>query len=242
MASAKLTLDERRGLGVDGPASRGYNQYCGLAAALDLVGRRWTLLIIRELMLRPRRFGELQAALGGLGTNLLADRLQELQQAGLITHEPVNGGRRQQYVLTETGEELRESVLALARWGLKHLWPQPAQGDTVRSDWAALAVEALVQNGKLDSNITEEYEFRVDVDVFHLSVEAGSVQVHVGPAERPAMVLSSDAVTFVQLGARSVDPLSAMTDGRVTVEGDMGAVLRCCALLGMASPLPVGSS
>src|SRR5688572_32363812 len=94
---------------------RNYGQYCGLASALDVVGERWTLLIIRELLLGPRRYGELLAELPGIGTNLLAERLKSLVEMGVLT-KPVS--RDQGYELTELGRQLREPVLMLARWGM----------------------------------------------------------------------------------------------------------------------------
>src|SRR5215208_3219659 len=93
---------------------RTYNQYCGLAAALDVLGERWTMLIIRELLIRPRRYRDLQADLPGIGTNLLAERLKFLVDEGLVRQRDLSGGsKRQVYEITEVGEELRPVVLGL---------------------------------------------------------------------------------------------------------------------------------
>src|SRR5271167_1332823 len=94
-------------------ARRTYNQYCGLAAALDILGERWTLLIIRELLVRPRRYRDLLADLPGIGTNLLADRLKFLTDQGLVRQRDIAGGKRQVYELTESGQKLRPVVLDL---------------------------------------------------------------------------------------------------------------------------------
>ncbi|WP_309239820.1 helix-turn-helix domain-containing protein [Actinomadura sp. J1-007] len=94
-----------------------YGQYCGLAGALDLVGERWTLLIVRELLVGPCRYNQLQSNLPGIGTNLLAERLRFLTEAGLVRQRGREGSKVRLYELTEQGEGLREPVLALARWG-----------------------------------------------------------------------------------------------------------------------------
>ncbi|HXI86145.1 MAG TPA: helix-turn-helix domain-containing protein [Parvularculaceae bacterium] len=104
--------------------SRTYNQDCVLAYALDLLGERWTLLIIRELFLGPRRFGDLHAALPGLGTNLLSKRLKELEEADLII-APLASEARGLYRLSETGEELRPAVHALVFWSIHYFMDRP---------------------------------------------------------------------------------------------------------------------
>lgn len=131
--------------------SRTYNQDCVLAYALDLLGERWTLLILRELFLGPRRFGDLHAALPGLGTNLLSKRLKELEEAGLVASA---GGSeaRGQYRLTETGEELRPSVHALMFWSIEYFMNRPdpsppkdcIHSNDLQPDSVALAIELFV--------------------------------------------------------------------------------------------------
>src|SRR5436305_5264922 len=101
---------------------RSYNQYCGLAAALDMLGERWTLLIVRELLVRPCRYRDLLANLPGIGTNLLAERLKFLTDNGIVQQRDVGGrSKRQVYELTNAGQALRPVVLSLARWGLEHV-------------------------------------------------------------------------------------------------------------------------
>ena len=107
---------------------RSYGQLCALAEALDLIGERWTLLVVRELLIGPARFSDIEDHLAGVGPNLLSARLRMLVDAGLVTSEPVPGdGRGRQYRLTEFGETLREPVLALARWGLTLMARQPGR-------------------------------------------------------------------------------------------------------------------
>lgn len=126
--------------------ARTYNQGCVLAYALDLLGERWTLLIVRELYLGPQRFGDLHAALPGIGTNLLSKRLKELEDAGLIVS---SGEIRGRYRLTDQGEDLRPAVHEIMFWSIKYFLaqedPSPPRdcilSNDLRPDSTALAVE-----------------------------------------------------------------------------------------------------
>jgi DNA-binding HxlR family transcriptional regulator len=212
---------------------RNYGQYCGLAAALDLIGERWTLLIIRELLAGPCRYNLLMANLPGIGTNLLADRLKFLTQAGIIRQRSQAGSKLRTYELTEQGETLRESVLALARWGLGTL-DAPAAGEIVRPRWAALAIEAMVEPAAAGPD--EEYEFRIDDEVFHVTVLGGQVSVGHGKADSaPALVLTTDSMTFVKIGAGLLNPLEATLTNRLAMDGNEEAIIRCSRLLGLVA-------
>ncbi len=131
--------------------SRTYNQECVLAYALDLLGERWTLLIIRELFLGPRRFGDLHAALPGLGTNLLSKRLKELEEAGLIVGHGA-AETRSAYRLSEAGEDLRPAVHAMMLWSIEYFMARPEPSapracifsNDLQPDSVALAVELFV--------------------------------------------------------------------------------------------------
>lgn len=210
---------------------RNYSQYCGLAAALDLIGERWTLLIIRELLTGPCRYKVLLANLPGIGTNLLADRLKFLSQAGIVRQRPQEGSKLRTYELTEQGHGLRESVLALARWGLGTL-DEPAPGEIVRPRWAALAIEAMVALGAAGPD--EQYEFRIDDEVFHVAVHGGEVSVGHGKATgEPSLILTTDSLTFVKIGAGLLNPLEATLTNRLAMDGNEDAIIRCSRLLGL---------
>lgn len=201
---------------------RNYHQFCALARALDLVGERWTLLLVRELLLGPRRYGELLEALPGMGTNLLAARLETLVAQGLCERD----GRS--YLLTDRGRALEEPVLALARWGMAAL-EEPDEADRMRPDWyavAMLAAHSPTGNAAPD----ERYEFSVDTSVFHLEVADGRARARRGPADEPAFRLRADLPTFLAVltGAR---PLSA-----ASVEGDSRAARRWLAAFALPSP------
>ena len=128
-----------------------YGQFCGLARALDHVGDRWTLLVIRELLLEDRTYSELHQALDGVPTNLLAERLRQLEDDGLLTrHADPQDGRRARYSLTPQGQAIEPALLALIRWGAQ--WMRTGPGDD-RFDprWAALALRALLEGRTTDA-------------------------------------------------------------------------------------------
>jgi DNA-binding HxlR family transcriptional regulator len=130
---------------------RSYAEYCAAAKSLDVVGDRWTLLIVRELLLRGAcRYTDLRHGLPGIATNLLADRLRELEQAGVIVREdappPIASTL---FRLTPRGEELRPVLEALIRWGVP-LMTQPQPGDAVRSHWLAWALQLMLTDREPD--------------------------------------------------------------------------------------------
>lgn len=221
-------------------SKRTYQQYCGLASGLDIVGERWTLLIVRELLMGPARYSDLIANLPGLGTNLLADRLKFLAAKGVVRQVDVRGtGAQLAYALTPLGEELRPMILGLARWGMEFVGDLHSE-DTVRPQWGFLAVEAMLDQENVAPGAEERYEFQVDDQVFHIEVAGGRARAVKGAATDPVMRAKTDAATFVQIGAGKLTPLMAMVTGRLALEGDMDAVVRCCDLLGLDAEAPVG--
>lgn len=222
-------------------SKRTYQQYCGLASGLDIVGERWTLLIVRELLMGPARYSDLIANLPGLGTNLLADRLKFLSAKGVVRQVDVRGtGAQLAYALTPLGEELRPMILGLARWGMEFVGDLHAE-DTVRPQWGFLAVEAMLDQEQVAPGAEESYEFQVDDQIFHIEVSGGAARAVKGAATDPVMRAKTDAATFVQIGAGKLTPLMAMVTGRLALEGDMDAVVRCCDLLGLDAERPVES-
>src|ERR1700694_6173774 len=124
---------------------RSYDQSWGRAKALDVVGDRWTLLIVRELLLRgPSRYSDLQHGLPGIATNLLADRLRDLEAAGaIVREEPTPPVAAALFALTEWGEQLRPIIKSLGSWAGR-LMVKPARGDRFRSHWLAMPLESLL--------------------------------------------------------------------------------------------------
>ena len=184
--------------------SKSYEQYCGLARALDVVGERWTLLVVRELLVRPARYSELAAALPGVASNLLADRLRSLETAGVVERRLDPGSSAVRYALTPWGSQLRDAVDGLVRWSTPLM--RPGRGtDTFQPHWLAAALRALLQ-GRCS---TSPVSVGLDVDgvalTVHLDEEGAQVAVH--PDPQPATVLRAepDVVLGLAAGALSVD-------------------------------------
>lgn len=215
---------------------RTYNQYCATARTLDLVGERWTLLLIRELLTGPKRFGDLRASLRGLGTGLLAARLKHLEREGLarkVTLPPP--ARTSAYALTEAGEELGPAVLALARWGMRWALGERREGETFHPGWAVLGMEACFVP-EASAGLHLVYEFRVDDEVFHAEVDDGAVHLVHGPAQRPdaSIAMSEDTLTAMASGRSSMG--AAIEDGSAAVSGDPAAVRRLADLFHIPVP------
>ncbi len=133
---------------------RTYKQNCSLAFASDLLGERWTLLLFRELLIQPCRFKQLNLWLRGMGTNLLTNRLKELEQDGLIEKQQ-SENKRSAYQLTQAGRKVEQSVLAMIRWGYQYGHPQE---DYVHFDhWDLLAMKAFFDQTKGQKKITVQF-------------------------------------------------------------------------------------
>jgi DNA-binding HxlR family transcriptional regulator len=205
---------------------RSYGQYCGLARALDLVGERWALLVVRELVLGPKRFTDLAQGLPGIGTNVLSARLKELEAAGVV-------GRRRLpppaastvYELTERGRALEPALLALGRWGAQSLPPRPT-AEPLRSEWLALALRALFVAG---AGFEGSVELRLSEGVYAARADNGSLAVVAGPAESPELVVeaSNDELLGVLVGA--------LPRATLRVEGDEKALTRFLGSFGFAA-------
>ena len=207
---------------------RSYRQLCSLARALDLVGERWTLLIVRDLLTGPKRYKELLEGLPGVGTNLLATRLKQLVELGLVELPPADAEGVRSYRLSASGQRLEEAVVALARFGAAH--PRPAQpDDTWRPLWSPLALAARFRP-EAAAGLDEEYEFRVGGEVFHARVRDGELDAGPGPARLPVLVLEADNEAFQALASGEVAAADAPDHPSIRVEGPRDAWLRCADL------------
>ena len=187
-----------------------YGQYCPVAHALDLVGERWSLLIVRELLEDGAlRYSDLHSRLEGCGTNILAARLKTLEQGGVIRRHRLDPPAASWvYELTEYGQGLREVLHVLAHWGARSLGPPTATGD-LQAGWLADAMSIALPLGRSPGEI----EFRIAGEV--ASVTDGAIVD--GALEAPAAVVSGDATGFFRLLVdRDVDAVS--------IEGDRAAV------------------
>jgi DNA-binding HxlR family transcriptional regulator len=215
---------------------RTYNQYCATARTLDLVGERWTLLLIRELLTGPKRFGDLQKSLRGMGTGLLAARLKHLEREGLASKITLPApARAPAYALTEAGEELGPAVLALARWGTKWAMGERRDGETFHPGWAVLAMEAFFDPDAAQG-VRAVYEFRVGDEVFHARITDGTIDAQHGPAQQPDAVLETTDDALVELTEGRKTLAELIKSGAVTTSGDKKAARQLCTFFRRPPP------
>ncbi|MED5816349.1 helix-turn-helix domain-containing protein [Mycolicibacterium sp. 050232] len=193
--------------------SRSYGQFCALARALDVVGDRWNLLIVRELLPGPLRYSELKGSLAGIATNLLAERLRSLESSGILERRLGEPGVV--YALTEWGSELREPMAALGRWGA----PLVASGrgdDFFHPRWLVLAIPALLQGTSADPPRSVGLE--VDGYLINLRIDQTGPHATAGLDPRPPTTLSASPDTVVALAAGAITVDQAITMGHL--DGD----------------------
>ncbi len=201
---------------------RSYRQACALAVALDVVGERWTLLIIRELLLGPRRYNQLLDNLAGIGTNLLAARLRAMEDAGLITRVSLEGEIKA-YQLTPVGHELEAVVNSLIRWGLR-LAVEPVSGALRRSEWDIVALNALLQEAAPD--VPGVFQLMVDGTGFVIEIADGRIDTRMGQAPRADATISVDTATGQAMAKGQIDLRELQESGRVQLTGNKTLALR----------------
>jgi DNA-binding HxlR family transcriptional regulator len=205
-------------------AKRSYGDRCGIARALDVVGERWALLVVRELLLGPKRFTDLRAGLPKLGPDVLSQRLRDLEEAGIVRRgklPPPAASRI--YELTERGKELEPVILGLGRWGSAEPFPD---GDAeLGGDAAVLALKTMFNPGAA-GNLDVTYELRFGENVYTLRVAGRTLTAVRGSATDPDVVIATDTATLVQLLWRGLPLAKAQDAGDVTVVGKQLTVLR----------------
>jgi DNA-binding HxlR family transcriptional regulator len=204
---------------------RSYDEYCAIAKSLDVVGDRWTLLIVRELALRGGcRYTDLRQGLPGIATNLLADRLRELEHAGVVAREdappPI---ATTLFHLTPRGEQLRPVLDDLFRWGLP-LMVEQKPDDAVRSHWLAGALEVMLSDHSPEQPPVA-IEIRTGDQPITIEAADGNVRIRLSAAEHPDLVLSGAPQPILGLvfGVRSLEAAQAVG---VSYEGDPGVIER----------------
>lgn len=200
--------------------SRSYGQYCGLARALDVVGDRWNLLIIRQLLVAPARYSELLDGLPGVATNLLTDRLRDLESAGVVERRLADENNAIVYALTPWGAELREPIEGLIRWSTPLMVRGP-DGDPFRAEWLVLALAAL-----LGDRVTTGHPSAVGIEVDGALVQVlatrTGTEVSLHDGRDLAAVVHADAAIVLGLAAGVLTLDQA--PGPIDIEGDEAAV------------------
>lgn len=206
---------------------RTYGQLCPLARAMDLLGERWTVLIVRELLLGPKRFKDLQERMPAIGTNRLASRLQGLAEHGIVrrTTLPAPAGVAA-WELTEFGEGLRAPLVGLGLWALRTPALDGADPETLRAESIALSASGVIPPAALAGARTL-YDLHVGDEHFHLQVGNGQMLPRSGPAPvAPDVEMTCDLQTFLDLVLGTKKAVDAIESGTLTVVGDRKAIQR----------------
>jgi DNA-binding HxlR family transcriptional regulator len=205
-----------------------YGQYCPVAHALDQIGDRWALLVVRELMLGQRRFTDLADALPGIGSNILTSRLRGLETAGIVSKRKLPPPWAVSvYELTDQGRELQPVLRALAEWGSRTLGT-PAPDDC----WSMYAVHARFRP---DAAVDGVYEVRFEAgETMSLSVGAGTLQAQKLPADAPMLSVELAPATLHGLIEGLVSVRAAVGDGRARIL--VGSQKELAQLVGMFAP------
>jgi DNA-binding HxlR family transcriptional regulator len=227
------TLRYRRGVAT----RRTYGEACAIAHALDLVGERWALLVVRELLLGPKRFTDLRRGLPNASPNVISERLRELERAGVVKREklPPPASSRV-YVLTDWGRELEDSVLSLGRWATRS--PTLPLAGPMGADSVVLALKGrseLQSATALDAT----YELRFGEDRFRVNVSGGAIDAARGGADYPDATIDTNPGTLFAVLWNGRSLAEAERAGDLQVEGDRAAVERFVRLF--ARPEPDGA-
>jgi len=206
---------------------RSYGDPCGIARALDLVGERWALLVVRELLLGPKRFTDLRAGLPGASQNVLAERLRELEGGGVVRRRRLpTPARIWVYELTDWGLELEPVILALGRWGSRAASLPPGE---LSVDALMIALKTTFDT-RAAANLRATFEVRLGEERFCVQVANRQLDLTRGSAEQPDATLATDAASLrkLVLGDRQLD--AALTAGDVKVSGDRQALSKLLKL------------
>jgi DNA-binding HxlR family transcriptional regulator len=215
------------------PARKTYAQYCPVARALDVVGERWTLLVVRDLLMGPKRYTDLRDGLPGIATDILTARLRTLEQAGFVRRRELpRPAPATVYELTEDALQLRHAILALGRVGMATLGG-PEAGEDVRPERMVLGLRVSLRRDEF-AELTETYELNIDGEPFTVDVGAGVVDTRPGPASSPAMRLRTDADTFIVLMTGELAPSVALAADRAALEGEREVLERFIEAFGFA--------
>lgn len=198
-------------------ATRVYGQYCGFARALEIAGERWALLVIRDLLVGPKRFSDLQRGLPKIPSNILTARLKELEESGIVSRRAQarpSGGVV--YELTDDGRGLEDAVIAFGRWGAKHLG-DPRPEEIVTDDSIAMALRTTFRP-EAAARDDIGFELHVGQIVVNAQVRDGAVTVGRGALPMPDLVIESGPA-IRQLLAREITPKEALKNGAVRIRG-----------------------
>ena len=213
-------------------ATRSYGQMCPIARSLDVVGERWSLLIVRELLLGPKRFKDLLGELPAMGTNRLSDRLKTLEADGIVNRAILPPpGEAHVYVLTDLGERLRQPVVSLAQWGAGLPLDDRLDPSNARGVLLAL-VRCETAPSQLTRGVRETHDFTIGAERFHILVENDRALPRSGPSPVSADVtIDCDMPTLLMLDAGTLTPAAARRTRGAQIHGSADAVRRAVGIM-----------
>jgi DNA-binding HxlR family transcriptional regulator/putative sterol carrier protein len=214
--------------------ARTYGEACGIPRALDRVGERWALMVVRELVLGPKRFTDLRTGLPQASPNVLAQRLKELEEVGVVRKRRLPPPAASQvYELTDWGRELETVLIALGRWGARA--PAPPEGAGMSLDSHLLSLTTLFDPEKA-GEFEGTVELRFGEHTFHARVAGGRIEVARGEAPSADAVVTSEPGTFLAIshGRATLDDALAM--GELEISGDRDVVARFVTLFTLPAP------
>jgi DNA-binding HxlR family transcriptional regulator len=215
---------------------RSYGDACRFAYALDLVGERWALLVVRELLLGPKRFTDLRRGLPKASPNILSERLRELEQGGVVHRRKLPPpAAAQVYELTEWGRELEPVVTKLGAWGARS--PIPPEHREIGPDSIVLALRSLFDRD-VAGEVEATYELRLDGEPFVIRVGNGELDLSRGEVESPTLAIETDPATLAALLTRQLPLADALESGAASIEGTRKEASRFLTLFPMPEPCP----
>jgi DNA-binding HxlR family transcriptional regulator len=218
---------------------RSYDDGCAAAHALDLVGERWALLVVRELLLGPKRFTDLRAGLPGTSPNVLAQRLRELEGAGIVRRRKLPPPAASRiYELTEWGKDLEPVIISLGRWGVRS--PSKPRDAELSVDSLILSFRTMFDPQQAEG-LDASYEIRLGEESFRAEVAEGRFEIERGVADRPDAIVETDAATLAALVYEDRHLAEALRSGDVRIEGDTEMVKRFLSLFPLPEPAAVGA-
>jgi DNA-binding HxlR family transcriptional regulator len=213
---------------------RTYGDGCAIAQGLDLIGERWALLVVRELLLGPKRYTDLKKGLPNASPNVIYDRLHELERAGVVKRDklPPPAGSRV-YALTGWGRELEDTVMAIGRWAARS--PSHLREAPVGADSMVLALRARFDADAADG-LRASYGLRLGEDRFRVVVSGDAIELARGDAERPDATIVTDPGTLAAVLWDGRPLADAQRGGELRIEGDQAAVERFVRVFPMPEP------
>lgn len=210
---------------------KSYDQYCGVARALDLVGERWTLLVVRELYGGPKRYTDLIAGIPGIATDMLAARLKTLEENELVVRRTLPPPAASTvYELTELGHRLEPVLEELGKFGLEILGKR--RNESFRIDWLALPVRTMFRPERA-SGPPMVVQFEGAGEAFHARIENGAIQTITGPHDAPDVVFAGDVETLARASKDKSVAEDAVAKGKLKMRGNKKDIVRVLEMLGI---------